>query len=47
MEAKKGHEMWEAISEMAGVLLLFIGLYTIPIASVALVIGFLIWIIKH
>jgi len=39
--------MWAAIAQMAGVILLFIGLYTIPIFPLVLGAGFLIWCFKH
>lgn len=39
--------MYEAITEMAGVIFIFIALYAIPIFIAVIAVGFLIWLIKH
>jgi hypothetical protein len=39
--------MLAAIGELALIVLIFIGLYTIPVMPIILGAGFLIWLIKH
>jgi hypothetical protein len=46
MEAERTY-MITAICELALVILLFIGLYTIPVMPIILGAGFLIWLIKR